>query len=276
MKYKLIADSSCDFCPTKAVDFISVPLTIRTDEKEFVDDANLQVADMLEYLQNYKGKSSSACPGVGEYLDAFGDADRVIVITITSGLSGSYNAAVQAANTYMEEHPDKKVFILDSLSAGPEPFLMVEKAEELMAEGMEFEEICTALKDYKEKTRLTFSLESVTNFARNGRVSPVVAKMVGLLGIRLVGQASDEGTLEPLHKCRGEKKALEKIVEVMTELGYNGGKVRIAHCFNEVAAKLLKSDLIQKFKDADIRIHTCGGLCSFYAEQGGLLVGFES
>jgi fatty acid-binding protein DegV len=58
MKYKIVADSSCDFCPTKAVDFTSVPLTIRTDEKEFMDNADLQIADMVAYLQNYKGKSS--------------------------------------------------------------------------------------------------------------------------------------------------------------------------------------------------------------------------
>ena len=58
--------------------------------------------------------------------------------------------------------------------------------------------------------------------------------------------------------------------------GYNGGKVRIDHCFNSVAANVLKEKLLAKFEDADIVVGRSYGLCSFYAERGGLLVGFEA
>ena len=62
----------------------------------------------------------------------------------------------------------------------------------------------------------------------------------------------------------------------MKEMGYRGGKVIIDHCLNEEAALQLKELLKREFSSADIRIGKTGGLCSFYAERGGLLVGFES
>jgi fatty acid-binding protein DegV len=100
--------------------------------------------------------------------------------------------------------------------------------------------------------------------------------MAGALGIRLVGKASDHGTLEPMHKCRGEKKALETIFdEMMNKMGYKGGKVRIGHSLNENAANTLKSMILKQYPNADISIIDHAGLCCFYAEKGGVLMGFE-
>lgn len=118
-------------------------------------------------------------------------------------------------------------------------------------------------------------LKSLKNFANNGRVSPLVAKIVGIAGICIVGKASGEGTLEPMHKCRGERRSLEKIVEHLKSEGFCAGKVSIGHCLNETAALQLKELIIEKFKNAVVEIHKFRGLCSFYAERGGVLVGFE-
>lgn len=114
------------------------------------------------------------------------------------------------------------------------------------------------------------------NLANNGRVSPLVAKTVGLLGIRIVGKASDKGDLQPLDKCRGEEKAMDTVVLRMQESGFKTGKVRIAHCFNQQAAEQLKDKIQAIAEDVSIEIYPCGALCSFYAEKGGLLIGFET
>ena len=118
-------------------------------------------------------------------------------------------------------------------------------------------------------------LKSLKTFANNGRVSPVVAKLVGIAGICIVGKASDEGTLEPKHKCRGEKRSLETLVTLLQEEGFKSGKISIGHCQNENAALQLKEMLLSKLKNVSIEIHKLKGLCSFYAEKGGVLVGFE-
>jgi fatty acid-binding protein DegV len=118
-------------------------------------------------------------------------------------------------------------------------------------------------------------LKSLKTFANNGRVSPVVAKIVGIAGICIVGKASDEGTLEPMHKCRGEKRSIETLVENLETEGFRSGKISIGHCQNVSAAEQIKNLILAKFKNAQVEIHKLKGLCSFYAEKGGVLVGFE-
>ena len=144
-----------------------------------------------------------------------------------------------------------------------------------LEEGKEYEEICEAIAEYQKSTYLVFMLKSLKNFANNGRVSPVVAKIVGLAGICIVGKASEQGTLEPMHKCRGEKRSLEVLVNDLETEGFSSGKISIGHCENESAAERLKELILEKFKNVQIEIHRLKGLCSFYAEKGGILVGFE-
>lgn len=274
-EYKIVVDSSADMLSSEDGFLVSVPLKIITSQKEYVDDAALDVRQMVDDLQSYKGKSSTSCPNANDWIGAFGDAEKVFCVTITGTLSGSYNAACLAKATYEEEHSDRRVFVIDSLSAGPELKLIVEKLEEMITAGAAYEEICEKIKIYQKHTGLLFMLESMKNLANNGRVSPIVAKMAGLLGIRVVGKASERGDLEPLNKCRGEAKALDTIVAHLKSLKYIGGKIHISHCFNEQAAKVLKERILAEFSKAKVEIDKCRALCSFYAEKGGMLIGFE-
>ena len=202
-KTKIVANSSANLLTLKNVPFASAPLKVITSEKEFVDTASLDVSSMLDYFSQYKGKSKTSCPNPADWIDAFGDADDVFCVAITSGLSGSYNAARIAKQMYEADHEGARVHVIDSLSAGPELTLIAEKLEMLILQGMDYEEICDTIDAYKQNTGLLFMLESLNNFAANGRVSPAVAKIAGVLGIRIVGKASDQGTLAPTDKCRG-------------------------------------------------------------------------
>lgn len=272
---KIVADSSSDVLRLETVPFASAPLKIITSKKEYVDNETLDVAQMVNDFLDNTEKISTACPGVSDWIDSFGDARHVFCVTITSSLSGSYNSACIAKQQYEEVHPGRKVFIIDSLSAGPELKLIIEKLQKLIALGKSFEDICNSIANYQKHTGLLFMLESLKNLANNGRVSRLVASAAGILGIRVIGKASDRGELEQLAKSRGEKKALPTIMMLMSKLGYCGGKVRISHCCNEGAAQKLKELILTEFSKAQIEIYKARGLCSFYAEKGGLLVGFE-
>ena len=274
MNKKIIVDSGANLHSLDGVDFAFAPLTIRTDEREFVDNEDLNIQEMVDYLASHKGKSQSACPGVGEWLDAFGDADVIYCITIISSLSGSYNAAMIAKTQYEETHPDRKVFVFDSVSAGPEIRLMAEKVRDMLKNDLDFDTVCKELEKYKEeKCSLVFSLESLKNLANNGRVSHAIAAICSIAGIRVVGDVQDG--LHPTDKCRGEKKAISTLVKNMKAKGYVGGQVVIDHCFNLTAAETLKNALLAEYENANIRIYETRGLCSFYAEKGGLMIGFE-
>ena len=274
-KLKIVSDSSSDLLKLDNADFDFSPMKILTDEREFVDDRNLDVNEMATYLENYKGKSRTSCPNPSDWLEAFGDADDIICVTITSALSGSYNSACVAKQIYEAENEGKRVFVLDTLSAGPEITLIVKKLEEYLKNGMDYDTVCGRIKAYIKQTGLVFMLKSLNNFANNGRLSPLVARIAGFAGICIVGKASDEGTLEPTHKCRGEARSIETIIKDLSAMGLKNGKVSIAHCQNEEGALKLKNLISEKFKNAQVEIHKLRGLCSFYAEKGGFLVGFE-
>lgn len=275
MNTKIVVDSSASLYTLQGVDFECVPLKIITDDAEYLDNGTMDAVGMAQTLRTYKGKTSTSCPNVSDWLAAYEEADEVYAITITGTLSGSYNAAQLAAEEYQQENPGKRVFVLDSLSTGPEQRLLAEHLRDLLAEGKEFDEICEEMLRYHKHTHLLFSLESLANLARNGRVKPAVAAMARMLGIRVIGQASEAGELDVLCKTRGEHGALERIVLELKEHGYTNGRLHISHCGNPAAAERLKHMVKAVFDGAKVDISECGGLCSYYAELGGLLVGYE-
>ena len=274
MGYKIVSDSSSNLQVLEGVDYASVPLKIVTAEKEYTDDAGLDTALMMKELAAYKGRSGTACPSVGEWLEAFGQAENVFAVTITSSLSGCYNSCVQAKAAY-EETPGRRVCCLDTLSTGPEMVLIIEKLRALIAAGLDFDQIEGRIREYMKHTHLVFMLERVDNLAKNGRVSPLVARAVGVLGIRIVGKASDEGILQQLHKCRGENRGLDTLLREMEAHGYKGGRVSISHGCNESAALALRDRIKARYPRAEISILPFAGLCSYYGEKGAVLAGFE-
>lgn len=275
MKSKIVVDSAANLYQMEGIDFACAPIKVVTEEQEYPDDGRLDAVQVAETLRRYKGRSSTSCPNVGDWLAAYQGADQVFAITITGTLSGSYNAALLAAQDYQQENPEAKVYVLDSLSAGPELQLLAERLRALFDAGTPFEEICVQMEEYKQHTHLLFSLESLNNLARNGRVSPAVAAVARMLGIRVVGTASLSGELEVLVKTRGEHGALERIVLEMKARGFVNGPVRILHCSNPAAATRLKNMITTVFEGAEVQIMPCGVLCSYYAELGGLMIGFE-
>ena len=279
MTWKIIADSGCDYrqLTTPAIDteFISVPLTIQIADKIFIDNAQLDIDQMMNNMYATPEASKSACPSPDDYLRAFEGAKHIFVVTITGALSGSHNSAQLAKNIYLEEHPDTKIHVIDSLSAGGELDLFVEKLNELIDQGLSYEEIVEAITAYQAKTKLLFVLAKVDNLVKNGRLSKLIGTVVGLLNIRMVGEASATGTLELLQKARGAKKSLQAAYEEIIKAGYAGGRITMAHRSNEKFCQQLSERLRETFPQAQITILPTSGLCSFYAEEGGLLIGYE-
>ena len=275
MNYKIVSDSSSNILRIEGANYVSVPMKIIAGEKEYVDTAALDLMGMVNDLKAHKGKSGSSCPNVQEWLDAFGDAENIFGVTISKNLSGSYNAAKEAAEEYAEANPGKNIFIFDTLSAGPEQAMIIDKIKQYCDAGDDFEAVKEKVLDYQNHTHIIFCLESLTNLARNGRVSPAVAKIAGVLGMRVAGDAKG-GQIIPVHKPRGPKKATQTLVDMMAERGlYDGALIRVAHCFAQQQANDLKELTLSRFPNCRFVIEPTTALCSFYAEAGGLMIGFE-
>ena len=256
MKWKIIADSGCDYRSLDNLapdtEFVSVPLTIQVGETIYRDDAQLNIDQMMEEMYATTTASNSACPS-----------------------PGSYNSAEIAKKIYLEEHPATKIHVIDSLSAGGEVDLIVRKLNHLVAEGLDFDQVVDGITAYQAKTKLLFVLAKVDNLVKNGRLSKLVGTVVGLLNIRMVGEASKTGTLELLQKARGQKKAIKAAFDELLKAGYAGGHITIAHRNNEKFIEQFSELGREKFAQASIEVLPTSGLCSFYAEEGGLLMGYE-
>lgn len=279
MTWKIVSDSGCDYRELEDIaletSFESVPLTIQVGEEVFIDNVALNIDTMMDKMYATSTASKSACPSPDDYLQAFSGADNIFVVTITGTLSGSHNSAQVAKKLYLEENPNVNIHVIDSLSAGGEVDLIVKKINWLIGQGLTFDEVVQAITTYQKKTKLLFVLAKVVNLVKNGRLNKLIGTVVGLLNIRMVGEAGPQGTLELLQKARGHKKSLSASLEELIKAGYAGGKIIIAHRNNEKFCQQFSDMIKEKFPAAQIETVPTSGLCSFYAEEGGLLMGYE-
>ena len=284
MKWAVVTDSSSDMAGLKEqikeetnglILFDTVALKIEAGDVEFIDDENLDTENMVDYLKSYQGKTGSASPSPQEWYDIFEQADMCIAITITGAMSGSYRSACAAKDMIAEDYPDEKIYVMDSMSTGPELMLLTRRAITYAMEDIDFDTMVKRMNNYKKMTHLYFVLETMDNLIKNGRVNNFEAGVASMLGIKVMGRASSEGTLEVVKKSRGKTKVYDKLIEDMLEYGYIGGNVIISHCHNEAMAGYLKLKIIEKYPESHVTIVNTGGLCSFYAQERGVLVGYE-
>ncbi len=277
--YKIIVDSSCDLLSlahlhTRAA-FGRVPLRILVGETEYVDQAGLDTRAMMDAVYAFKGKTGSACPGPEDYAREYRTADECYVLTISGSLSGSYNSAVLARDLVLAESPEKRIHVFNTLTTGPELILLTEEIARLADSGLAFEMVCREAERYLARTGLLFQLNSMENLTKNGRVSKMAGMTARLLGIHMIGIASETGTVHPLHKCRGQERTYRLVVQELLQNGFAGGRIVIGHAFQQAGAEALRGMILEHFPAADITILPLGGLCCYYAEEGGLLIGFE-
>ena len=275
MSWTIITDSSNDLrdipqLPANII-YSMIPFLINVGEKEYIDNDELDIEEMVNDMETCTQASHTACPSPGQWYEHFKKADQAIAITISSRLSGSYNSAVAARNMILEEEPDKKIYILDSKSTGPALALYAEKIIELIYDHLHFDVLCKKLQEYADERHTIFGLCSFNNLIKNGRMSKFsgfVAEKLGIIGVGI----AKEGEIAIKAKVRGINKMVAVILADMEEHHFTSGPVMISHCLNLAAAEKLKEKIAERWSDAHVRILPTGGLCSFYAERRGVIV----
>lgn len=288
MSWALIADSSCNlrgFTPTApACLYRCAPLKINVAGEEFIDDEHLDVAALNRRVAEESAASSSSCPSAGEWAELFRLADNVLAITISSNLSGSYEAAQMARNIVMDEYArehdgsiaGKNIFVLDSKAAGGKLEVMVTLIDRYLTDNAPtFSQLVDYATTLEDHAQVLYSLSSYENLVKNGRMSRVAGTIASKLSIRMLGTASDQGTIKIVGPTRGEKKTYRKIVDTMRSDGYQGGLTCIDHVANPAGAEALAAAIRDAWPSAEVIVMPCGGLCSYYAEESGLIVGYE-
>ena len=278
MNWRIVTDSSCDVLPplpwSQEVSYGQVPFVFKIGNREMTDDESLDIPTMLTEMEHCPDASRSACPAPGLWEEQFEQADRIIAVTISANLSGSYESAVAAREMTLEKHPGKKILILNSLSTGPVVNMAVEKALNMIKNGLSFEKISVAMTEFIHERRTVFALSSFNNLVKNGRVSRLAGLIAGKLGIWGIGIGDSEGRIEMAAKVRGNRRIIQTITDIMKQNHFSGGQVVISHCLNPDFAAQLKEGITNIWHNARVMLTETNGLCSFYAERNGLIVGY--
>lgn len=287
MSWCIAADSSCNLrgftLTTSQVSYRLAPLTIHVGDVEYIDDERLDVVSLNRAVSIESSASSSSCPSAGEWAEIFRSADNVIAITISANLSGSYEAAMMARNIVLDEYArehngiiaGKNIHIVNSRAAGGKLELLVALLDRYLSNNPNFDEAVEYVSMLERNSQVLFSLSNYENLVKAGRMPRVAGAIASRLNIRILGTATAEGTIKLVGSSRGERKAIKGIISTMISDGYHGGFVAIDHVNNEHSAELLKNGILDQWPNAEVHIYSCGGLCSYYAEDSGLIVGYD-
>ena len=273
MKYQILVDSASDlksdYIQDQNIGFKVIPLTININDQEYIDNDDLDCEQMLKDMHESK-KNSSACPAPESFLQNFDSAEYTFIVTITAKLSGCYNAACVAKNSYSKP---ENVHVIDSKAVSGTEILIVDKLVELIKEGLPFEEIKTKIDEFRDERNLYFILQKFDNLVNNGRMSKIAGLIASKLVIRPICIAH-EGEIKMAKKIIGIKNAFTKMVQMIKEKAKDFSKqtIIITHCFAEEEAKEIKSNIEKLCNFKEIRILPMRGLCSYYALEKGVIV----
>ena len=281
MTWKIVSDSSCDLraasLHSDSVAFELVPLRIQVGAQAFLDSDQLSVPELLAAMAAEKAASSTACPSPAAFARAFETADRVVCVTISSNLSGTYHAACIGREMVLEEHPEKQICVLDSRAASGAMVLLIRRAQALIEADPEadFEAVCGQLRQYQTTLRTCFTLENFDNLIKGGRMRPIVGTLLHTLGIHVIADATPEGTIHVADKARGVGKTYRAITALMAKSkDCTDAEVVISHCENLEGAMALKRQILADLPVKHVDLLSCRGLTSFYAMEKGLIVGY--
>lgn len=276
MKYKIIADSSCELPQGYMEDerFKLIPFGMEIDGYHMIDNKGINIPELLKRIADSPVCAKSSCPSPQTFLEEFEtEAKNIYVITISSKLSGCYNSAVLAKNMYDEKEHDKNIFVIDSLSASCGESQLALRAMELEDAGQSFEEITKKLEEYRDQISTFFVLDNIETLRKNGRMSGVKALVASTLNIKPV-LAGDHGSIAQAGQAVGIKKALARMVDQIAKQVTDAKhkRIMITYCNNPQRAEYVKKLLQEKTEFEDYVIMGMSGLSSLYANDGGIIV----
>lgn len=276
MKYKIVADSSCDLTNElkNKLPIEFAPLTLQIGDQIFRDDETLNIKEYIKAMKDSPVAPKTACPSPDEFYKRYEGDEIIFGVTLTKELSGTYNSAVLAKEMYLEDHPDKFIHIFNSRSASVGEALIALKIQELMGQGYSPEEIVEKVEAYISEMRTFFLLESLTHLAKAGRLNPVIAKIATVLHLKPIMGATPEGTIKLVHKVRGYNKAFERLIETIGEHGndFSDKTLAISYCNCPERALTLKKAVEERYNFKNIIIVEMGGLSTTYADDGGIII----
>lgn len=279
MKIRLITDSACDL-PLEYIKENNIevlPLMVNINGEFIPDD----LGQSLKHEDFYKMIREGAMPSttqvnVGAFLDVFKkyveQGEAIIYIGLSSALSGTYNSAYTAREMILEEYPDANIKVIDSLSVSLGEGALVFKANEMLKNNVDINEIVEHIESIKKKVIHAITVDDLNHLKRGGRISGTVATVGSILGIKPTLKIDDNGNVIPGDKIKGRKKALKYLVQQLKERIVNPEEQVIFICHSDCLedAEEVKKMVLEEFKFKDIIINSIGAVIGTHGGPGTL------
>lgn len=277
------ADLSKEYFTTRDIKYVCFHFEL--GGTEYLDDLGTSVppAELYRRMVAGEGTKTSQVP-VKEYEDLFEESlskgKDVIHLTLSSGISGSYNSACIARDEMQEKYPDRKIYVIDSLAASSGYGLLVDAAADRRDEGMSIDDLYAWIEENKLRVHHWFFSTDLTFYIRGGRVSKTAGFIGTIMNICPLLNVSNEGKLIPREKIRTKKKVIRRIVDLMRENADNGtdytGKCFISQSESMDDARAV-ADLIEaEFPklDGKVQIYPIGATIGSHTGPGTVALFF--
>lgn len=281
MEIQIIADSCCDLPPTlrRVLRVRTASLTIRVDDGEFIDDENLDIPALMAAMKQSANAPTTACPAPEAYAAMMAQAPMTFVVTLSSRLSGSYNAACVGRDMALEADPSLKICVLDSESASAGETRIVMLLRDLIDAGLAFEEIEQRARAFIAPMRTRFVLEDLSHLVKNGRISKMAGFVGTVLNLRPLMADNGHGEIVCLEKIRGTANAMKKLVEHVAAETADAARASIvlvlSYCNCAPRALELQKNLLASCAALkDVIMVPTGGISTVYADDGGVVLAF--
>ena len=274
-KIKIITDGSCDLSDEVLNKFNInvVPLGVSFGEEHYTAGVDIDNKEFYAKMKDSKELPKTFCPSPENFCKEYQcEEDKIIVIALSSKLSGTYNSASLARDLYLSEHKEKDIRVIDSMTGSIGAGLLLIKAAKMISEGKDIDEIVEAIENLKEKISFYGTLETLENAIKGGRINPLAGKIIGALNFKAIVQIKD-GVVKPIDKARGESNSIKKVANYITS-SIEDTKDKIlclmhANC-PEKAHKLLS--IIEKtHKFDEVYISEVGPVMGTYTSEGAVL-----
>ena len=274
-KIKIITDGSCDLSHEVLNKFNInvVPLGVSFGEEHYTAGVDIDNKEFYAKMKDSKELPKTFCPSPENFCKEYQcEEDKIIVIALSSKLSGTYNSASLARDLYLSEHKEKDIRVIDSMTGSIGAGLLLIKAAKMISEGKDIDEIVEAIENLKEKISFYGTLETLENAIKGGRINPLAGKIIGALNFKAIVQIKD-GVVKTIDKARGESNSIKKVANYITS-SIEDTKDKIlclmhANC-PEKAHKLLS--IIEKtHKFDEVYISEVGPVMGTYTSEGAVL-----
>ena len=265
---RIISDSSSLYSEKKGQEknITIASLTVHINGKNYREYEDIETEEFIKII-NEGHMPTSSQPSIGHVVDMYNqyEEDEIINISMADGLSGTYNSACVARG--MAENPERIHVINSETLCGPQKYL-VDLAAALVEEGKECKEIVDEINKALKESKSYLIPHDFDYLVRGGRISSIVGKIGSVIKlVPVMTMSDDKKSLVKFTTKRTYKKAVQKIIEQMTEDGINSEhKLYIYHAFNEDGAEEVKKIILSAIPDADIEV---GLLGPAFTTQGG-------